>query len=1766
MRHNHNEINIVEHVDLLRNYTVKNIESIQAGMIPELLDISWSVSQYYLEEGRHRYVFGKDKYVLKVNGLRFITDRPSKKKLVYIKNFKDAVDERLVNPSLVFVNGLFIKWSDITLVRDQRYTYLYINNKVGIDPIHIDDVQIINIPFNVSYSEKHNIPYKETVIFRFGDNGLALDYGAIVVSTNTERINLITKQWSNLAGATIDNLDILVDKRHKSTDKNFICFTESKLNPTIKPDVKNLNLVSINDGNPIDKDLVMKYFYRAVVNDNQSNIVRPPNDDIMKSALVDNTIKGLDLHTMQKDFDYEYRNDTEYNDNFLHGIRYISRYNGAFFDELYEKLANIYSDSYTGNEFKSYIGTDLIFRMPRGLHDRTETFVMIHRNGELWDLYNRIKYIGSEFQLQLTQEEYDDIQEYDTFEIVRFSRVNNNFLKVQVPNTDTIENTTIPYEDLIVFANYTDNHIYYDCLEFTKNSLFDAPFTIDKEAKTISFTDANWYGKDIYMASKRQFRYAYYPPVNFKRCTFYLTKDFVACKDPDRYLVFHNGRMLSKDMYRFLFEEPDNSVVRPVIHTRIMADPGDIVEIFYVPDALNYVDIGTNNTAQVTHVKATIDNQPIFSIPFPTKSFLNDKNSFFVMRGSVILEQSRYDVIGDKIIMKDPSDYLPLGRELTFVFIFNKSLDVDTFGGVKEEDILTVDARFTYAESVDDIYYDIPYPYEGYNGFFFVSYRGLYVNPSRYTIEDGGRTIRFRNNDLHLDPNTAMVFVFVYPTNKYTLDASAVRVTANIENQTKFTVPVPYGDYFKDGNEFFVIRNGIFLDTDDYIVDPDTNTMTLTSPYGLDIGQELVFNFMVGNKVSVKNHTITIRATKDDQQVFKLPEVFHDYNKRDNKFFLVIGDTLVDKRRYVIDGDDLRFLGDDDKIPYGREIDFIFVYCQPIDDVTGSIGDMVDTSKYGIFTSKATTIATDGQRDIKIPFEETLLYDHNFFVTIGSTFIDSSNYTINNATGYIKFINDNIKTVAGREVLFTLIDSKYAVVEKDISITKSTMENQMDFDIVLPFDNYFEQGNKCLVFVDNVYLDPSRYTIDEKRNRLSLVDFDDALPKDKNVVFMYLYVANNTNKSYSSEEVQHPKLTEYGYIYLDKKKIKHNMNSKLFFLYVNGKKVVADTIVTPANNIIRLTEDPQTRFNAVIMDYTPRIADLEPYKNIRSDYDTIINSVDLEDVDKMWDIYTKVSDIEGHKVPNISQEAIVNHIIREHYIASGVNKGLPFIYTYDTSTLKNKQINEVKEITHRFTAPGSYSFTVPEGITKLSIQSISGSSKVDVFSNRTTNPLSNAKVGEASYLIPQEKADDFNKLIKCIFSISQPRSNNGVAQKGWAVGLNPKEGTYGISADPNILAGNLVIQTIKTMPKIKYKVTAPKGGFVCIGFNKNDGKRPKYIVDYKSFANAGWFPKRLNTDTNMYEEIPAGEDKTISYDNVFTWDEGESIFEVPEGVTNMTVALCSGFEGIPALNDSVTHVSKMAAIQIVGYGINKFSVPELPDSATVERIDIYRYYNASTSRYGTASKNTTSAGIELDKQSDFTKFGKSTYTEAPYNTFDQDTLANYSPTNMNNDEYAKAFTRLTNEGVVISVSRGVEGVSNYLDMRVEPGERFMVVVGKGATSNGALSITYDNLVPARESNLYIMDTFNASREVMTHPDLDYATNDELVLDDLRNRQLTPVSEEDKLNSFNSPTFIGSKPEASADEYTNIEEVQTTFTHDSSEAKVYKENNWWELKY
>ena len=47
--------------------------------------------------------------------------------------------------------------------------------------------------------------------------------------------------------------------------------------------------------------------------------------------------------------------------------------------------------------------------MPSGLHDRLDGYVMIFKNGELWDKYDRIRYEKDNFVIPLTQEEVEAI-------------------------------------------------------------------------------------------------------------------------------------------------------------------------------------------------------------------------------------------------------------------------------------------------------------------------------------------------------------------------------------------------------------------------------------------------------------------------------------------------------------------------------------------------------------------------------------------------------------------------------------------------------------------------------------------------------------------------------------------------------------------------------------------------------------------------------------------------------------------------------------------------------------------------------------------------------------------------------------------------------------------------------------------------------------------------------------------------------------------------------------------------------------------------------------------------------------------------------------------------------------------------------------------------------------------------------------------------------------------------------------------------------------
>lgn len=2008
---------VVEYVDRLRNYTTTNISSIQAGMIPEVLKIQWKVSPFYLDSGVKKYVFNKKNYVIKISGLRFKNNLPRKKNLIFKMNLQTAVEKELIHPTIIFVNKRFIKWSDITLVRDLKYTYLLIKNSFDfsiIDPTTIFKVDAINIPFNISYMENYKGGLRDIKdLFHFDSHsGKLIDFGDCIYYTTLENIEY--KEFKNLVGATIRDIDLDFNKYYKLTPVNFICWENGFLSSSINLKVKNLNLITVNDGNPLHNDTIIKFFYRTVTNLNRSNITIPSNDSILKKAITDNDRPTIDIVALEKDFDFKYRDDMLYNENFKKGIRYIARYNDAFFDELYKnksnvrtlrldgerikniikqnqkfipahdekqtisekikKVLNIPADddirdvcaeffnyyikynpnaflikshknnglfytelkklevyangsnvfninNYYGldyrkfdklNENKNYFEFDIIcisrnntdkikrpikkniidihqkqyatkikfsneirekiksllnndskflseipddervisiflksetdpvitiklskndmirllanddtfifvennnliddvleyptnlemlseseiytedrflaefnfnelfytidfnsditkskeflgpykqkpvyelvnkevvkhyddsyttpkLEMLAGLPNKLDGFVMIFKNGLLWEKYNRIRYENNHICIPLTQDEVDEINDFDDFEIVHFDNCNNNYLTVNVSeNNCLIENTTIPYEDLIVLANFNKKHIYYDYLNFTKRSVYDVPFSINKKEKTILFKDHDYYGKTIYMASKRQFHYCFYN-VTEPQVQFYLTKEFCCAKDKSKYIVFINGRMISKNMYHLLIQDPDNSVTEPVIHSRILCKKGDIIEIFYIPEQIKIPNIGNNNKASVVNVTATSDKQAVFEIPIPTRKYNISKENFFLLKGSVIVEQDRYNVIGTSIIFKEKEDYVEYGRELTFVFLFNELIEENPYGSIKEENMLTVSVATTYSESDIQTVFPIVKPtidFDTSRASMFVTYRGLYINPRRYEINNINNTIVFKDRLIGLDTGTAVSFVWIYPTQKYSLNSYTVRTTATFNNQTTFNIPVPYSDYFNDQNKFLVTRNGIFLNSSDYAIDKNKNVLTLTSVDGLGIGQELVFTFFTGKNLSIKTEQIKITATKENQMVFQVPEVFHDVKNIYSKFFIVFGDTFIDPRRYEIRGTTIRFLNSDDALPIGKSLFFIFTYIEEKDSATSIIGDVHDASKYTNIVSYKVDATKDGQTTFTIPVENAAIYNKQFFVTVGSTFINETNYTVNRIKNTITFIDGVTDIKVGRHVYFTFIDSEYAVIEKDIRKVVAQANGQLEVDIPIPFENFFELKNNCLVYRNSVYFDPSRYII--KDNILYIKDEEDALRAGEDIVFMFLYTSNTLNINYKSDTVQIPKITEYGYIYLSSKEIRHTMNSDLFFLFINGKKINNKDILIVANNIIRIRTDTGSKFNPVIMDFTPTIPELEEYKQITSDFDLIMNKCTKDDINDMYNEYSTLSDIEKHIKPNTSQEAIINNIILNHYIANGISFGKPFIYTYDANTIERVNLAEMQNITHRFIESGWYDFKIPDGVNMININSISSSSSSDAICVKKSTPGkiflgTGLFIPDANYIIKKSLRDKFKSIDKIEYALG--KNYIWIEEKFFSNGHSPNfkifdSGEYGISKSKNYDSGIKKIKTMNVLPGSTYRVTVPKGGFVIIGYSFEPGK--DYDININSY-NLNKLRYKLN-----------GEEKRIYDSTQFTTQyrqefitPGEYNFTVPDNINKILVSLCSGFEFIKNISGENIEIPSAAAVQLISYDGIDFAAPKVPISATDEFCDVNKFLLRVNGKniYNITKLNNKIDGKEIYPFSNGEKFGNCFHEIDTVNERSKNVLQNHD----NDYKLNEAFTTMVEYGIRISEVRPLAGIFKSTSIMVNPGDVYSLYIPDSYRDNintsGAITITYKDSKEIKD-DFYIMNTMDATK--YSSPELDYSNdnNFEIKKDEIDHGASSDKPMDEDILEKDHPIFEGERPE------------------------------------
>ena len=309
-----------------------------------------------------------------------------------------------------------------------------------------------------------------------------------------------------------------------------------------------------------------------------------------------------------------------------------------------------------------------------------------------------------------------------------------------------------------------------------------------------------------------------------------------------------------------------------------------------------------------------------------------------------------------------------------------------------------------------------------------------------------------------------------------------------------FTYDVPYADYFNDGNQIIISCDGVFIPTDGYTINRAGGTITIDSTYKV-AGKEVVLIYLYGKKYTTKFLKVDVEAYVDNQTVFTIPEPFKNYTINGNCFFITIGSTYIDSRRYDITNGQIVLK--DTKIKLGRKVAFNFIYS------TASVYTSIDLM-HTVQTIKATN---DFQYvfPVNYPLDNYLNSGYNVYVKLKGWFLPLDYYDY--YTGKIVLRNHALALHAGETFELHFI---YGPMNDNLIVTHQSVvaqtPYQATFDIKLPLVNFFEKGNKVIADVDGYPLiDTTDYYYNSDHTQITITNKDLLPYKGGSVNFTMVY-------------------------------------------------------------------------------------------------------------------------------------------------------------------------------------------------------------------------------------------------------------------------------------------------------------------------------------------------------------------------------------------------------------------------------------------------------------------------------------------------------------------------------------------------------------------------------------------------------------------------------------------------------------------------------------
>lgn len=719
---------VINTVESLIHNTTGRIKDVQSNLIPFFNTGTIKKVDAYRMYNLPYPVENENQTIILVSDLRYRNvSNPQRNRSVYKAQYIQLLREQIILPFLLFINGKFVKWSDIEIVNDVHYSYIIANNVYYPEAETID---ILHIPFNILYGE-NNETYDKDVLFRFDDEGLLSPIGKTVISYD-EGVNDIHVDSFDAPLGDVKGWDILnIRNDIKLFKENFILFKDGLLYRDPNIIIDPMNVITIDNGES-DGMIEGRVFYDTYSNKPKNNVYQFHGTDYL-SEVFKNAQQNPDdvpyyVTKLREDFNFDFDISKSYTENITNAVNYIYNYNPQL---LYPAHTSpIILRSWTGKQVKELLNEDNNLVMLRDKYDGHDTYVMPFLNGELYKYHDQIKYYVSCFVLPI----YGELSDDDLLEIIYFKNVDNSTIIGHVTKEDPLVSLDgyIDRDDLLVYA---DRHhdMAFPTIGFNSRLAYRIDYNWDEETKAMSFDDDYYYGRDLAFVSKNRFIYIGY---NIrKNCfKFQLSDEFKYCDNQKQFMVFINGRKLSQDEFNITILKNTRPFDDLFIYTAKALHPGDKLDVFYIPYPIEgmYMYKSVDNY----DVKVTTEEGVLtYDVPIPYKSFLEEGGTFVLTSGSkdINIEDNSYTTdpetntitfiegttLPETLVFKmvyghgkglDESGYIylnkdklpvPFCKELYMVFVNGKKIPNDQIYNISSDCVrITTDIKSTYDVSV----------------------------------------------------------------------------------------------------------------------------------------------------------------------------------------------------------------------------------------------------------------------------------------------------------------------------------------------------------------------------------------------------------------------------------------------------------------------------------------------------------------------------------------------------------------------------------------------------------------------------------------------------------------------------------------------------------------------------------------------------------------------------------------------------------------------------------------------------------------------------------------------------------------------------------------------------------------------------------------------------------------------------------------------------------------------------------------------------------